>query len=117
MGYKLRPGRSVINPYDGSTNTTAYAIIDGVGINKRTQSAQIDLTVFASRAARVQGRTQLEAYGVSVAGADFATYFGPSLATTIWQQAQAYLAAKGIPNTSFVVADWMIEPLDSGGEP
>lgn len=117
MGYKLRPTKSVINPYDGSANTTAYAIIDAASSDKRRQSAHIDLTIYANRAARIAGHSPLGSYGVDVTQADYVTYFGPSSNVTIWAQAQAYLVARGIPNTSFVAGDWMIEPLDTGGEP
>lgn len=117
MGYKLRPGKSITNHYDGSLNTTAYAIIDSASSDKRRQYAHIDVTIYASRAARIADRSPLGSYGVDVVGADYVTYFAPSSNVTIWAQAQAYLVARGIPNTSFVAADWMQDPLDTGGEP
>lgn len=117
MGYKLRPVRSIVSPYDGSANTTAYAIIDDVTISKRDQKVYFTLAIYANRSARLNGLRALDTHPITASGADFVTYFSPSLTTTIWAQAQAYLLAKGLVSTPLVAADWMIDPLDAGGEP
>ena len=114
MGYKLRPARSIVNPYDGSVNTTAYAIIDFGSIDKEHQEARFELVVYASYEARVAKFAPLYKYSIGAKEAEFVTYFSPSLTTNIWAQVHTYLINGGLASTPLVTADWI---LDARAEP
>ena len=117
MGYKLRPGKSIINPYDGTSSTAAYALIDNALLNKQEARVLYDLTIYASRAARAAKLKPLYVYTIEARGAEFTTHFSPTLATSFWAQAQAHLIAAGLATTGLLLTDWITDPLDASGEP
>lgn len=110
MAYKLRAGKTFAHLYDDVPISTAYAIIDDVTINKKDRSAQLALMIYTSRAARASGKMPLQSFSFTVYGSDFTTYFSPTLTTSIWAQAQAYLVNVGLLTTPLSVADWQLDP-------
>lgn len=121
MAYVLKSGHTITNPYDGSASSTAYGIVDDIGINKQRKQIRFDIAVYANRNARVNGLQALATYTVTVSDSTpvtllnstvvnnpFTTYFGQSLSTTLWAQIQTYLVAAGLPSP-LNIADWQVD--------
>lgn len=110
MARILKNNRSIVNPYDGTANTTAYLIVDDLGLNKQRKQIRFDVVVYANKQARVDGRNPLPGIGGSIVvnEPDFSTYFSTAQNAKIWTQIYDYLDAVSIPG--IVAGDWKKDP-------
>ena len=108
MGRILKPNRSILNPFDGTLNTTAYLIVDDLGLNKQRKEIRFDVVVYATKQARISNRTPLIAQAIVVKDPEFTTYFSVAANAKIWNQIYDYLDVVSIPG--IVAADWKKDP-------
>jgi hypothetical protein len=110
MARVLKNNRSIINPFDGSINSTAYLVVDDLGLNKQRKQIRFDVVVYAHKQARIDGRKPLSDIGgtIVVNDPEFSLYFSPAANSKIWQQIYDYLDIVVIPG--IVAADWKKDP-------
>jgi hypothetical protein len=109
MAWKLGVGKTFTHRFSETPVNTAYAIIDNIFADKKTKTATISLLVYLNKSARVNGKDELAAYSINASGAAFTTYFDPTFTTSIWTQANNYLANGGLAGTGLTVADWVTD--------
>jgi hypothetical protein len=110
MAYTLKAGKTFSHNYSEVPITSAYAIVDDISINKKDKRASFNLLIYVNRNARLNNKQPVGAFSISASGPDFTTYFAPSLTTTIWVQANNYLATgNGLASTGLEAADWQVD--------
>jgi hypothetical protein len=115
MAWTLKPTKTFAHRYSEVPIQTAYAIVDSVDINKSEKRASFNLLIYVNRNARLNNKQPVDAFNISATGSTFDTYFSPALTTTIWTQANSYLAAPNVlASIGLVAADWQV---DTNAEP
>jgi hypothetical protein len=109
MAWKLGVGKTYTHPFSEIPINTAYAIIDNIFVDKKTKTATISLLVYVNKSARVNAKDPVRAYSINASEPNFTTYFNPTFTTSIWTQANNYLAGGGLEGTGLVVADWVTD--------
>jgi hypothetical protein len=114
MAWTLKATKTFSHPFSEVPIATAYALIDDIFVDKKTKTVTISLLVYVNRSARVNGKDPVKAFSINASEPNFTTYFSPALTTSIWTQANNYLAAGGLAGTGLVVTDWQ---TDAQAEP
>lgn len=104
MARVLKNNRSIVNPFDGTLNQTAYMIVDDLGLNKQRKQIRFDVAVYANKQARIDSRPPLLAQSVVVNDPEFSVYFSVAQNAKIWSQVYDYLDVVSLPG--IVAADW-----------
>src|SRR4051812_17859585 len=96
MAYILKNGRSITNPYDGTSNTAAYLVIDQLSIDKSVKGVHFWVAIYANQQARANRLAPIQTHEVFANGANFDTYFPTTTNAKVWTQAYDYLEAISI---------------------
>jgi hypothetical protein len=110
MAWTLKAGKTFAHNFSEVPISSAYAIVDGFDtLNKSARRASFNLLIYVNRNARVNNKLPVAAFNISATGADFDTYFAPSLPTSVWTQANNYMANGGLASTGLVASDWQVD--------
>lgn len=109
MAWTLKATKTFTHPFSEVAITTAYALIDDIFVDKKTKTVTISLLVYVNRNARLNNKLPVQAFSINASEPHFTTYFSPAFTTSIWTQANNYLAGPGLLSTGLVASDWQVD--------